>query len=317
MSSSSPVATILPAVSGGCTSPSTASAARRRATAPGTSATAATRRASRSRPTGHHADHLRPRHRRARVRRRRHRAVPGPSSLANRARQPVPRRRCCSRTSTGTTSRVCRSSRRRSGPTRCIDVYGPRQDDGPLGEVFAGVMRPPYFPITPAQLGGTVTFLDTADDDFAGQRRQGARRAGCATPTRRSGTASSSRAARSPTSPTTARVRPRRRRRLHPDARARALRRRRRAHPRRAAHGARVRDEAALRPLHDRLRGARRPRGRRARRSCCSTTARRTATTRSTRSSTTHATSSAEHERARGRRRARGHAHRARPSRRR
>ncbi len=43
----------------------------------------------------------------------------------------------------------------RSGPTR-IDVYGPAQADGPLGEVFAEVMWPPYFPITPAQLGGNV-----------------------------------------------------------------------------------------------------------------------------------------------------------------
>ena len=43
---------------------------------------------------------------------------------------------------------------------------GPRQDEGPLGEVFAGMMRPPYFPITPDQLEGAVRFHDVGDDDF-------------------------------------------------------------------------------------------------------------------------------------------------------
>jgi len=52
-------------------------------------------------------------------------------------------------------------------PDACIDVYGPRQDAVPLGEVFAGVMSPPYFPITPADVGGTVTFHDVEKDDFA------------------------------------------------------------------------------------------------------------------------------------------------------
>jgi phosphoribosyl 1,2-cyclic phosphodiesterase len=52
-------------------------------------------------------------------------------------------------------------------PDACVNVYGPRQDEGPLGEVFAGVMRPPYFPITPAQLGGDVSFHDVSDDEFA------------------------------------------------------------------------------------------------------------------------------------------------------
>ncbi|MGH7291041.1 MAG: MBL fold metallo-hydrolase, partial [Myxococcota bacterium] len=36
-----------------------------------------------------------------------------------------------------------------------------------LLDVFTGVMSPPYFPITPAQLGGTVTFRDVGEDDFA------------------------------------------------------------------------------------------------------------------------------------------------------
>jgi phosphoribosyl 1,2-cyclic phosphodiesterase len=51
-------------------------------------------------------------------------------------------------------------------PDAVIDVYGPRQEGGSLLEVFTGVMSPPYFPITPAQLGGTVTFHDVGEDDF-------------------------------------------------------------------------------------------------------------------------------------------------------
>jgi phosphoribosyl 1,2-cyclic phosphodiesterase len=47
-----------------------------------------------------------------------------------------------------------------------FDVYGPRQDEGPLGEVFAGLMRPPYFPIRPDQLAADIRFHDTGDDDF-------------------------------------------------------------------------------------------------------------------------------------------------------
>jgi phosphoribosyl 1,2-cyclic phosphodiesterase len=47
-----------------------------------------------------------------------------------------------------------------------LDVHGPRQDEGPLGEVFAKLMRPPFFPIVPDQLVGDVRFHDTGDDDF-------------------------------------------------------------------------------------------------------------------------------------------------------
>jgi phosphoribosyl 1,2-cyclic phosphodiesterase len=47
-----------------------------------------------------------------------------------------------------------------------IEVFGPRQAEGPLAEVFADVMRPPYFPITPDGLVGNVRFQDTGDDDF-------------------------------------------------------------------------------------------------------------------------------------------------------
>ncbi len=52
-------------------------------------------------------------------------------------------------------------------PDAVIDVYGPRQVGGSLFEVFTRVMSPPYFPITPEQLGGAVTFHDVAEDDFA------------------------------------------------------------------------------------------------------------------------------------------------------
>ncbi len=48
----------------------------------------------------------------------------------------------------------------------CVDVYGPRQSAGSLAEVFAGVMRPPYFPITPDELNGRVEFCDVGADYF-------------------------------------------------------------------------------------------------------------------------------------------------------
>ena len=51
-------------------------------------------------------------------------------------------------------------------PGNVVDVYGPRQQDGPLAEVFEGMMRPPYFPIRPDQLEGAVLFHDAGDDDF-------------------------------------------------------------------------------------------------------------------------------------------------------
>ena len=51
-------------------------------------------------------------------------------------------------------------------PGATLDVYGPRQADGPLGDVFAQMMRPPFFPIRPTDLIGEVRFHDTADDDF-------------------------------------------------------------------------------------------------------------------------------------------------------
>src|SRR5690242_15851676 len=52
----------------------------------------------------------------------------------------------------------------REGST--MDVFGPAQDAGPLGEVFADLMRPPFFPIRPDDLVGDVRFHGTGDDDF-------------------------------------------------------------------------------------------------------------------------------------------------------
>jgi phosphoribosyl 1,2-cyclic phosphodiesterase len=51
-------------------------------------------------------------------------------------------------------------------PRSTLDVYAPQQAEGPTGEVFAGMMRPPYFPITPDQLEGTLSFHDVGNDDF-------------------------------------------------------------------------------------------------------------------------------------------------------
>ncbi len=52
-------------------------------------------------------------------------------------------------------------------PEAKLNIYGPRQGEGPLGEVFAGLMCPPYFPIRPDQLVGAVAFHDAGDDVFS------------------------------------------------------------------------------------------------------------------------------------------------------
>ena len=51
-------------------------------------------------------------------------------------------------------------------PDAHLDVFGPQQPGG-LDATFTGVMQKPYFPITPAQMGGKIRFLDTTADDFA------------------------------------------------------------------------------------------------------------------------------------------------------
>ena len=48
-----------------------------------------------------------------------------------------------------------------------IDVYGPEQEAGPLDVVFGDVMRPPYFPIRPEELRGSVSFQGVGRDDYA------------------------------------------------------------------------------------------------------------------------------------------------------
>ncbi|HEV8297499.1 MAG TPA: MBL fold metallo-hydrolase [Acidimicrobiales bacterium] len=47
-----------------------------------------------------------------------------------------------------------------------LAIYGPQQEDGPLGEVFTGIMRPPYFPIRPHEVHGQISFHDAGDDVF-------------------------------------------------------------------------------------------------------------------------------------------------------
>jgi phosphoribosyl 1,2-cyclic phosphodiesterase len=52
-----------------------------------------------------------------------------------------------------------------SGDTR-IDVFGPAQNEGLLGDVFTGVMRPPYFPIRPCDLPAEIVFHGVGHDEF-------------------------------------------------------------------------------------------------------------------------------------------------------
>lgn len=51
-------------------------------------------------------------------------------------------------------------------PGSCLDIFGPRQEDGPLGEVFSGLMRPPYFPVQYSELNGEISFHDVSQDSF-------------------------------------------------------------------------------------------------------------------------------------------------------
>jgi phosphoribosyl 1,2-cyclic phosphodiesterase len=52
-------------------------------------------------------------------------------------------------------------------PGARLDIYGPHQEEGALGEVFGGLMKPPYFPVHFADLGGDITFFDVTDDVLA------------------------------------------------------------------------------------------------------------------------------------------------------
>ena len=48
-----------------------------------------------------------------------------------------------------------------------LDVYGPRQEEGSLGEVFGDLMRPPYFPVRFGDLRGDIRFHDVEVADLA------------------------------------------------------------------------------------------------------------------------------------------------------
>jgi phosphoribosyl 1,2-cyclic phosphodiesterase len=47
-----------------------------------------------------------------------------------------------------------------------LDVYGPTQHEGTLGEVFGDFMRPPYFPVHFSDLRGDIRFHDVSEDDL-------------------------------------------------------------------------------------------------------------------------------------------------------
>jgi phosphoribosyl 1,2-cyclic phosphodiesterase len=51
-------------------------------------------------------------------------------------------------------------------PGARLDIYGPHQEEGPLGEVFGDLMRPPYFPVRTSELGGDIRFIDATRDTF-------------------------------------------------------------------------------------------------------------------------------------------------------
>ena len=47
-----------------------------------------------------------------------------------------------------------------------LDIYGPEQEEGPLGEVFDGFMRPPYFPVKFTELRGDIRFHSVISDEL-------------------------------------------------------------------------------------------------------------------------------------------------------
>lgn len=48
-----------------------------------------------------------------------------------------------------------------------LDIYGPAQEGGELGDVFGEFMRPPYFPVHFSELRGEIKFHDVMDEDLA------------------------------------------------------------------------------------------------------------------------------------------------------
>ncbi len=48
-----------------------------------------------------------------------------------------------------------------------LDIYGPAQMEGPLGEVFSDFMRPPYFPVQYSDLQGDICFHDVTEEELS------------------------------------------------------------------------------------------------------------------------------------------------------
>ncbi|MFM7225810.1 MAG: MBL fold metallo-hydrolase [Actinomycetota bacterium] len=48
-----------------------------------------------------------------------------------------------------------------------VEIHGPAQETGRLGDVFGRMMGSPFFPIGPSDLAADVCFSEVADDDFA------------------------------------------------------------------------------------------------------------------------------------------------------
>ena len=51
-------------------------------------------------------------------------------------------------------------------PSTRFDVYGPRQESGSLREAFAGLIAPPYFPLSLDQFLGDLAFHEVCVDDL-------------------------------------------------------------------------------------------------------------------------------------------------------
>ena len=51
-------------------------------------------------------------------------------------------------------------------PASSLTVYAPEQEEGPLGQVIDGFMRPPYFPVHYSELQADVQFVAVTDTDF-------------------------------------------------------------------------------------------------------------------------------------------------------
>ncbi len=50
-------------------------------------------------------------------------------------------------------------------PGAVLDIYGPSQEGGTLGDVLAGMVKPPFFPIQMADFRGELRFRELGDSD--------------------------------------------------------------------------------------------------------------------------------------------------------